>query len=189
MLRSLFMQRPNIQVRDAIVAAAAEVFARRGYEGASMAAIARRARTATGNVYRYFPGKRRLAAAVAPAAFVQELERLLKRRVEAYGTPRHPVVSEELMVFSLNNRARVVYVLGQPQFMQRMIGHLVTLALGFGAPESARPVLEEIYGNFVGSIVRIFGSERAEPQVRAVLDQLTAYHLGGLEGLAKGGWK
>src|SRR5581483_4379333 len=132
------MQRPNAQVRSAILDAAAEVFARRGYEGAGIAAIARRARTATGNVYRYFPGKRRLAAAVAPVSFVRELERLLQRRVEAYGTARHPVVSEELMVFALTNRHRVVYVLGQARFRARLVEHLVKLALGFGAPETAR---------------------------------------------------
>src|SRR6516162_1188512 len=104
-------QRPNPEVRTAILTAAAEVLATHGYEGASIATIARRAKTATGNVYRYFPDKRRLAAAVAPVSFVEQLERLLKQRVEAYGTPRHPLVSEELLRFSLEHRPRVVYVL------------------------------------------------------------------------------
>jgi AcrR family transcriptional regulator len=181
-------QRPNPEVRTAILTAAAEVLATNGYEGASIATIARRARTATGNVYRYFPDKRRLAAAVAPVAFVEQLERLLKQRVEAYGTPRHPIVSEELLSFSLEHRHRVVYVLSQPRFRARMVEHMVRLALKWGAPEPARAVLEEIYGNFVGSIVRVFQSDRDEAGVRAVLAQLTAYHLGGLEKLAKGGW-
>jgi AcrR family transcriptional regulator len=182
------MQRPNEQIRTAIVTAAAEVLAQRGYEGARIAEIAQRAQTATGNVYRYFPDKRRLAAAVAPASFVRQLERLLQERVEAYGTPRHPVVSEELLVFSLANRPRVVYVLAQPRFRARIVRHLVKLVLAFGAPASARTVLEEIYDNFVGSIVRVFGSALDEKGVRRVLDQLTRYHLGGLTGLAKGGW-
>lgn len=181
-------QRPNPEVRTAIVTAAAEVLATHGYEGASVATIARRARTATGNVYRYFPDKRRLAAAVAPASFVRELERLLQQRVEAYGTPRHPVVSEELLRFALEHRHRVVYVLGQPRFRARIVEHLVRLVLRWGAPAAARAALEEIYGNFVGSITRLLASERSEAGVRALLAQLTAYHLGGLERLAKGGW-
>src|SRR3954471_16105681 len=101
MLRSLLMQRPNLEVRDAIVAAAAQAFAQHGYEAATIPDIARRAGTATGNVYRYFSGKRALYQAVLPGPLVARMKSLLRRRVEAFGSPRHPVVSEELMQFSL----------------------------------------------------------------------------------------
>ena len=50
--------------RDAILAAARKVFARKGYEGATMADIAREAGVAAGTVYLYYASKTDLFAAL-----------------------------------------------------------------------------------------------------------------------------
>ena len=68
-------------VREGIVAAAIRVFARRGYQDATMAEIAKGARVSTGNIYRYFENKDILFDAAVPQQFVDSFNRLLRRRV------------------------------------------------------------------------------------------------------------
>jgi AcrR family transcriptional regulator len=52
---------------DAIVAAAAELFAARGFEGTSMNAIAKAAGLTIGSIYQYFPSRDAIVDAVAEA--------------------------------------------------------------------------------------------------------------------------
>ncbi|WP_163504867.1 TetR/AcrR family transcriptional regulator [Fodinicola acaciae] len=61
-----YRRTPRVQARldtqrAAIVAAATDLLADRGYAGCSMAAVAARAGVATGTVYKHFPGKADLA--------------------------------------------------------------------------------------------------------------------------------
>lgn len=58
------MRRITEARREAILAAAAEEFSRSGYEGASLAAIAARLGSSKPTLYRYFPSKEALFAAV-----------------------------------------------------------------------------------------------------------------------------
>jgi AcrR family transcriptional regulator len=60
---------PSLPRRDTILRAALELFVERGFHGASVPAIAERARIAAGTMYRYFPSKE---------ALVNELYRALK---------------------------------------------------------------------------------------------------------------
>jgi AcrR family transcriptional regulator len=57
--------------RDAILAAALELFAERGFHGTSVPEIAERARVGAGTIYRYFPSKEALVNALFRA---QKLE-------------------------------------------------------------------------------------------------------------------
>ncbi len=57
-------QRQKIERRDAILAAARKVFAQEGYEGATIADIAREAGVAAGTVYLYYQSKTDLFAAL-----------------------------------------------------------------------------------------------------------------------------
>ncbi|HHW13810.1 MAG TPA: TetR/AcrR family transcriptional regulator [Firmicutes bacterium] len=55
------------ETRDRIVAEARQVFARKGYDGATMAEIARRVQITEGAIYRHFAGKEKLfLACVVP---------------------------------------------------------------------------------------------------------------------------
>jgi AcrR family transcriptional regulator len=64
------------QIRDKLVAAAAEVFAEKGYDGAGVAEIARRAGYTTGAIYGRFTGKAQLLLAAIEARSDSELDRL-----------------------------------------------------------------------------------------------------------------
>jgi AcrR family transcriptional regulator len=70
------------ETRAELIAAAARVFARRGFQGASLVEIAREAGYSTGAVYWHFRGKDDLFLAVyetEAAARVREIERLRER--------------------------------------------------------------------------------------------------------------
>ncbi len=63
-------------IRERLIAAAAEVFAEKGYEGAGVAEIARRAGYTTGAIYGRFSGKAELLLAAIEAHQDNELDRL-----------------------------------------------------------------------------------------------------------------
>lgn len=63
-------------IREKLVAAAAEVFAEKGYDGAGVAEIARRAGYTTGAIYGRFSGKAELLLAAIEAHSDSELDRL-----------------------------------------------------------------------------------------------------------------
>ena len=107
------------EVRARIVAGAEVVFARDGYAGATMAAIAREAEISTGNVYRYFDSKDALFYAVFTPAFAEELMRLVRKRVAALVDLDDPrrlddaarADAEAMLAFWIQHRLRVVVLL------------------------------------------------------------------------------
>lgn len=71
----------------AILEAAEDVFARKGYENAAVADIAGEAGVAVGTVYRFFPGKQALGSAV--------MERIASLRVEKMRADVMPLAGEK----------------------------------------------------------------------------------------------
>jgi AcrR family transcriptional regulator len=70
----LTRERRRQQTRDVLVAAATEVFAERGYEGASLEEIAERAGFTRGAIYKNFAGKEELFFAVTDRLNEQVIE-------------------------------------------------------------------------------------------------------------------
>ena len=180
-----------------LVAAAAEVFAKRGYERAAMGEIATAAGVSTGNVYRYFPGKRELFDAAVPPAFVRRFRELLRRRVRALNgirdvrdlspdAPYH-LASEELLRFCLDHRLRVIVLLARSagsryqRFAEHTVDDLVRLAVAHFEsvdPARAREVelrcttrfdLTEIYRAFVSVLVAILVRFETEASIREAI--------------------
>lgn len=75
-LEKFTRERRRQQTRDVLVAAATEVFAQRGYEGASLEEIAETAGFSRGAIYKNFAGKEELFLAVT--------ERLNEQTIEAF---------------------------------------------------------------------------------------------------------
>lgn len=197
-------------VRDRLIAAGLEVFAARGYGGAAMDEIAAAAGVSTGNVYRYFRGKRELFDAVVPASFVRSFRTQVRRRVRALdgvrdvrelapGAPWH-LASEELLRFSIDHRLRVIVLLARAEgsryarFAEHTVEDLVRLAIAHF--ESIDPGLElsramhfdlgEIYRAFVRVLVRILERFETEAAIRDAVAAYTRYHLAGLNGFFEG---
>lgn len=68
--------------RDRLIVAATEVFAERGYDGAGVQEIARRAGLTTGAIYGRFRGKDDLLLEAIDACVPEEIERLLSGQVD-----------------------------------------------------------------------------------------------------------
>ncbi len=66
--------------QDALLAAAASVFAQQGYHAATVAAIARRAGVATGTFYLYFPSKEQCFAQLIALLYDEVLQEVRQRR-------------------------------------------------------------------------------------------------------------
>ena len=197
-------------VRERLLAAGAEVFAARGYEGAGMGEIAAAAGISTGNVYRYFPGKRELFDAVVPPAFVRRFRGLLRRRVRALDgvadlrdlavdAPYH-LASEELLRFCIENRLRVIVLLARAggsryeHFAEHTVEDLVRLAVAHF--QSVDPAVElgrtlrfdliQIYRAFVSVLVAILERFETEASIREAVEGYTRYHLAGLKSFFEG---
>jgi AcrR family transcriptional regulator len=74
-------------VQDAIVEAARDSFARRGYVATTMAAVAREANTTVANLYSYFPSKLHILYAVYRPWIIEQLN-ALTASVRRLPTPR-----------------------------------------------------------------------------------------------------
>jgi AcrR family transcriptional regulator len=73
-VEKLTRERRRQQTRDVLVEAATEVFARRGYEGASLEEIAETAGFTRGAIYKHFSGKEELFFAVTDAVNQRVIE-------------------------------------------------------------------------------------------------------------------
>jgi AcrR family transcriptional regulator len=197
-------------VRRRLIDIALEVFAVRGYGGATMGDIAAAAGVSTGNIYRYFPGKQELFDAAVPPSFVRAFRTLLRRRVRALegvhdvaelapGTPYH-LASEELLRFCIDHRLGVIVLLGHAEgsryerYAEHTVGDLVRLAIahfealepGLEVDRAMRFGLTEIYRAFVRVLVRILERFETEPAIRQAVDAYTRYHLAGLKSFFEG---
>lgn len=195
------------EVEAAILDAAREVFAARGYASATMQDIARAAGISIGNVYRYYPSKEALFDAVVPPEFVRRYERLLRRRVASLAGGDDPErlpadapyqrASRELLAFCLEHRRAVVILLGRAEgsryqgFAARIARLLVALALRHF--RALRPVqrltpalrfnLEHIYGNLLRVMVDALAEHRDERLIAEIVAGYSRYHLAGLAKL------
>ncbi|MFT4151355.1 MAG: TetR/AcrR family transcriptional regulator [Paracoccaceae bacterium] len=88
------MQSPTApeQRSDDLLAAVRQVFAEKGFDGASMQDLARGAGISPGNFYRYFPSK----AAIVEAMIARDMERLDRDFAEAEAAP-HPLEAARTM--------------------------------------------------------------------------------------------
>lgn len=195
------------EVRDRITDAALAVFSRAGWEGATMAGIAREAGVSTGNIYRYFDDKEALFLAVVPPSFADRFLGLLRRRVDAAGgvedvwdvpsSHPYPVAAERLLEFSIEHRLRVVILLGRSRGTryegvdERIVDELVVAAVEHFRPASGqaglsprlRWGLRQIYRNYVRTLVRILARFERPDEIREATEAYTRYHLAGLRAL------
>lgn len=201
------VQHPKPEIREAIDAAALEVFATKGFERATVAQIARVAGVSTGNVYHYYRGKRDLFDCVVSEEFVERLVDLTTRKVRSLDgvddvrrlpadAPYH-VLSEELLDFCIGHRLQVVILLNNAAktrcegFADEMVERLCGLAIAhfqsvrpsLKVTEPLRFALRRIYRNLVAALAEILVRFRQERRIREAVATYQSYHLAGLKGL------
>jgi AcrR family transcriptional regulator len=207
MVLFLGMQRPKEHVRAQFVAAASALFAEVGYATTTMGAVAERAGSSIGNLYKYFPSKEALFEVVVPSSFVTDVRRLTRARIEALGTIRdirlvpadasYHVLAGDLLDLCLAHRERIVILLGRAEgtpfedFPEDFTKRLVEWALDYvkGAWPTVRPTpemrfaLRRIYRNYLAGVAEAFMTFREEKPIREAIAHLTAHHQGGLKHL------
>lgn len=194
-------QRLKTAVRDRIVEAAAGAFATQGYPGASVAGIARAAGLSTGNIYRYFPNKAALFAAVVEPEVVARFDALLDARLASLAGAADLRALDAaaqgdqaaLLDFWIAHRWAVVILLDRAagtayaDFGARFVDRLIAaLFAARPLPEQARFVGRQIFEGTRRAIVAIL-IEHAEPAaVRAAFGHFWRYQLAGLAGFTQG---
>jgi AcrR family transcriptional regulator len=181
-------------VRSRIRDAALRSFADQGYAGTSMAGIAAAAGTAPGNVYRYFPSKEELFAAVVPAELADRHDELLDTRIAALadGGRDRDAAAAELLDFWLANRLAVSVLLdradgtplsGYPAaFVRRLVAH-AERALPPGPSPAHRDLLHLVFDNTRRAIARILATATDDDHARVLITGFWSYQVPGLDGL------
>ncbi len=131
-VEKLTRERRLQQTRDVLVEAATEVFARRGYEGASLDEIAETAGFTRGAIYKHFAGKEELFFAVVEASnqrVIEEFRAIAPASADANewdiarlaGLWRASVTEhEDLLALGMEHQ---LYVLRNPSARQRALAH------------------------------------------------------------------
>jgi AcrR family transcriptional regulator len=200
-------QVPKSHVKEGFVRAAAQAFSELGFAATTMAAVAERAGSSVGNLYKYFANKDELFDAVVPAPLARELRERTRQRIRALGSSRdvrelpgespYHVLAGELLDFSLQHREAVVILLARAEgtpfatFGRDFVADLVAWALQYA--ETAYPalvaspelgfVLTRVYENFLAAVAAALLRFGDEKRARRVIFQLTTHHQGGLKRL------
>lgn len=193
------------ELRARILAAALEVFATRGYTGATMTAIAERAGLGTASLYRYYPGKAELFDAVVTPELAAQFEALLERRVRGLAphvageAPRGGDAADEMLRFWIDHRLAVVILLDRAadtayaHYGERFVELLVSGTLaqlraahpGLRVPATARFVLERIFEATRRTLAAILAAHADERPLREAIEAFWSYQIPGLAGFAR----
>lgn len=193
------------EVRERILAAALEAFARHGFAAATMSAIAHGADMAVANLYRYYASKEDLFAAAVPEAVVARFEQLLERSIHAHARlagldgPSDEAAAEELLELWIEQRLVVVILLDRAQgsaqqgFAERFVARLLRVSLteirraqpGAVVTREARLVLQQIFENTRRMIAVLLESCTEEAAIRRAVAAFRSYQVAGLGAFAR----
>lgn len=173
-------RRDAAATREALLAAGAELFAERGYDGVPVAAIAARARVNKAMISYHFGGKRNLYLAIVTATFgeiVAGVERLaasarpapevLRQLVALVGemaTRRHPhFCAMMLREVVAGGKHLDPAVIDQPARILGAVQRIVARGVRDGDLRPVDPLLTHL--SLVGSLVFFFGTTRFRERV------------------------
>ena len=192
------------EVRARILAGALEVFARDGFEAATMASIAKVADVGAASIYRYYDSKDELFAAVVPPELTKRFEALLERRVSALArnTLRGDSADDaggEMLQFWLEHRLAVVILLDRAartpyahygeHFVDLLVKH--TLAevraahKGLAISARARFALLAIFDNTRRILASILAAYDKPADLREAIEAFWSYQIAGLRGFSE----
>jgi len=205
LIRKLMPQVLKPEIRARILSAGLEVFARDGYLGATMNAIAEQAGLGAASLYRYFPSKAELFEAAITPELASQFESLLVRRVQALAripaqarfTPQRDYGSE-MLDFWLEHRLAVVVLLDRAQgsayeqYGEKFVSLLLKSTLEqirasdpkVEITPAARLVLARIFESTRTTLAAIL-AHSANPRVlREAIEAFWSYQIPGLHGFA-----
>jgi AcrR family transcriptional regulator len=190
------------EVRSRILRGALAVFARDGFEAATMASIAKAAGVGAASIYRYYDSKDELLDAVITPELTKRFEALLDRRVSALtrNALRGDTVDDagrEMLQFWIENRLAVVILLDRAKgtrharYGERFVDLLTKHTLSqvrASSPrlELGRPVqfvLREIFENTRRLLASVLEHHADEAELREAIQAFWRYQIAGLRAL------
>lgn len=196
-------QRLKAEIRARITAAAAAVFAEKGYSAARLSDIAARADLSAANIYKYFSGKEALFGEIVTPPLAAQLLKRLRARVRELATlddwsaanASGSDHARALVAFWVENRLPVLILLdGAAGTRYEHIRSLVTkelvrLALGYvrdrqgaSALSPAKEfVLDRLFAHTVGMIADILRAHDDACSIQLAFAEYWRYHLAGLQ--------
>jgi AcrR family transcriptional regulator len=197
-------QRLKESVREGILSAAAEAFARDGYRGTRLQDVARAADVATGNLYRYYADKDALFDAIVPRTLAAQLLCRLRARVRELGAAREwgtmiagrSHTADALLEFFIEHRVPTLILLSGAEVSPLahvrplVVRELTRLASAYLHKHHARPddvvphaVLVQIFVGTADMIVSILQHASDGDAVRKAFAAYWRYQLAGLQAL------
>lgn len=198
-------QRLKEEVRARILAAGANIFAKKGYEIATLAEVANACGMATSNIYKYFPNKSALLDAIVTPSIAARLLRLMRKRVreltnfEAWSSAQNQqsTSAADLLSFWIDYRLQVLILFRpvegtrfsqvRPRFVYEMERLAVELLVSTRGPSAVTPesrfVLRTLFANTATMIVAILDEFEDPEQIRRAFAAFWTYQLAGLQEL------
>jgi AcrR family transcriptional regulator len=198
-------QRLKEEVRARILASGAVIFAKKGYEVATLAEVANACGIATSNIYKYFPNKKALLDAIVAPSIAARLLRLMRKRVrelttfEAWSSAqdRQSSSAADLLSFWIDYRLQVLILFRpldgtrfcnvRPRFIYEMERLAIELVLSTRGPSAvtteSRFVLTALFANTADVIVAILDRFEDPEQIRKAFAAFWTYQLAGLQEL------
>jgi AcrR family transcriptional regulator len=197
-------QRLKESIRQSILTAASEAFARDGYRCTRLQDVALAAGIATGNLYRYFEDKDALFHAVVPRTLAARLLCLLRSRVRELGvvpdwtmmTAGRSGRADALLEFFVEHRVPALIILAGAEGSELahvrplVIRQLTRLATAYLRKRDVKPetvvphaVLVQIFVNTVDMIVAILRSYDDRVKIQSAFAAFWRYQLSGLQAL------
>ena len=192
-------------VKQQISGAAERLFARAGYQKATMGTIAEEAGVATGTIYKYYKNKQMLFESIITEAFVAEFKQLTHNRVAALIDPAQAKESAsiesgaagQLLRFWIDNRLKVIIVLARAEgsryasfehdyiqaMTQQALVHLPLTHPDFDDSKIFRFVFNARLADTVKGIVSILETFDQEQDIRDAFALGWTYHFAGISAV------
>ncbi|HUS30458.1 MAG TPA: helix-turn-helix domain-containing protein [Kofleriaceae bacterium] len=190
------------EVRTAIVDAALAVFARDGFEAATMASIAKAAGVGAASIYRYYESKDELFDAVITPELTKRFESVLDRRVSALArnTLRGEAVDDaagEMLQFWIENRLAVVILLDRAggtryahygeRFVELLVKHTIAELRAAHRNVEISPrgrfVITQLFANTRRLLASVLAEYSRPDELREAIETFWSYQVAGLRGL------
>ncbi len=199
------MQTLKEEVRQGILTAAVKEFILRGYEKASMRAIAKAAGISVSNTYNYYPGKEQLFDAIMEPVY-QRIRQIFKQSLQQSlgrvggqqnfqsfidGIVQMILQMEDihrrLLIVLAENSAGTRYEKAREEITGLLRMHLAEAIRRPDSParieENQAYILDIIAANYLDGLMKVLKDFRSREWAEANLKMLLTYHVGGIQAL------
>ncbi len=195
------------EVRTKILRSAEQLFVSVGFKKATMAGIAKEAGMAVGNIYKYYPNKDELFAAILTDEFVEKFQKFTLDRVSVLNDPSKETeiitleedAAAKLLQFWIANRHKTIILLSKSEgskyedFFQEYVQLMIDFSMSLihhQRPElDINGMFKFVFRNRVEETVRdailILEEYSAEKDIYDAFAVSWIYHNAGVQALIK----